>query len=107
MHWYNRKGEPAYEVPYAGGIGKRATTLRDARKLDLVPSVTTVGEVIRKPAIEYWNLSQLVLAIQNNFELVASSVYNGTDWGNALISQSKNASKEAAELGTEIHNALE
>ena len=41
-HWYTRQGEPMYTV-----IGKttgrpRNTTLKDARELNLVPSVTTI-----------------------------------------------------------------
>ena len=35
-HWYSRDGRPAYEVESAKGM-MRPTTLRDARKLGLVP----------------------------------------------------------------------
>ena len=44
-HWYTRGGEPAYTV--TGKNGKeRNTTLRDARTMNLVPSVTTVLKVL-------------------------------------------------------------
>ena len=39
-HWYDKEGNPAYEVEAKKG-GMRPTTLRDARVLDLVPSVTS------------------------------------------------------------------
>ena len=49
-HWYDRDGRPAYEqATKAGGV--RATDLRDARKLGLLPSVTTVLSVVDKAAL--------------------------------------------------------
>jgi len=50
MHWYDRDGKAVFEVPKAKGDGMRATTIADARKLNLYPSVTTVLSVIAKPA---------------------------------------------------------
>jgi hypothetical protein len=44
-HWYRRDGEPLHSVPSAKGE-PRPTTLRDARKLGLLPSVTNVLGVI-------------------------------------------------------------
>ncbi len=35
-HWYTKDGTPAYTT--IGKTGERATTLRDARKLGLLPS---------------------------------------------------------------------
>ena len=43
-HWYTRSGEPMYTVKANNGQ-QRNTTLRDARKYDLVPSVTTIINV--------------------------------------------------------------
>lgn len=40
-HWYTRTGEPMHTVPSKDGT-PRPTTLREARKLDLLPSVTTI-----------------------------------------------------------------
>ena len=47
-HWYDLDGQPCHEVPRAKGDGMRPTTLADARKLHLLPSVTNVP--IRPPA---------------------------------------------------------
>ena len=40
-HWYTKEGTACYEVPYADpSKGMRSTTLADARKLKLLPSVS-------------------------------------------------------------------
>lgn len=53
-HWYSKAGEPMHQLPNEaarkrGDAGAmRDTTLRDARKLALAPSVTTVTKMIDK-----------------------------------------------------------
>jgi len=60
-HWYTRNGEPMYQIE--GANGKiRNTTLRDARKHNLVPSVTTILNVAAKPGLDNWKLQQVLLA---------------------------------------------
>ena len=49
-HWYDDQGNPAYEIIGANGK-QRNTTLRDAKKLGLLPSVTTVLGVAAKPGL--------------------------------------------------------
>ena len=50
-----------HSVPSAKGE-LRPTTLRDARKLGLLPSVTNVLGVINKPELVEWKMTQAVLA---------------------------------------------
>jgi hypothetical protein len=57
-HWYTQEGEPMYTIIGANGK-ERNTTLRDAKKEGLVPSVTTIMGVVAKPALETWK--------QNNY----------------------------------------
>jgi hypothetical protein len=54
-HWYRRDGEPLHSVSSAKGE-PRPTTLRDARKLGLLPSVTNVLGVINKPELVEWKM---------------------------------------------------
>ena len=50
-HWYQADGTPAYEI--VGANGKmRPTTLRDARKLNLYPSVTTIIRLMDAPGLD-------------------------------------------------------
>lgn len=57
-HYYKPTGEPAHFEGPAGG----ATTLREARKLGLVPSVTEVLGILAKRNLEEWKRKQTLLA---------------------------------------------
>jgi hypothetical protein len=58
-HWYTKDGESRHTLIGANG-NKRKTTLRDARKEGLLPSVTTVMDIMRKGALEDWKLEKVV-----------------------------------------------
>lgn len=62
-HWYYRNGDPCYELPKKDGSGMKNPTLADARKLDLVPSVTTILKIMAKPELQNWIVEQAVLAV--------------------------------------------
>jgi len=61
-HWYHQDGRPCYEVPRADGNGMKPTTLREARQMHLVPSVTSVLGIVRKPFLESWKTNQYLEA---------------------------------------------
>lgn len=59
-HWYNPDGSSCYELPKKGG-GMRGTTLGDAKKLGLLPSVSTIiQDVVAKPFVERWIRDQYI-----------------------------------------------
>lgn len=63
QHWYDKEGKPVYTQKVKTGKRKgelRSTTLRDARKLGLVPSVTTICSILDKPALTHWRINQAV-----------------------------------------------
>ena len=101
-HWYTRTGECAYTTIGANGV-ERDTTLRDARKHGYVPSVTTIISGAASPGLDTYLQTQLLNA--------AISVYAGDkteeEWRRAVIKQSREHSRKAAEAGSVIHNALE
>jgi hypothetical protein len=102
-HWYSRAGEPAYQqITLKGGL--RATDLRDARKLGLVPSVTTVLAVVAKPQLERWKRDQSVMAA---LTLPRVDQESEKDWLRRIDSDSGAQAKAAAEEGTRIHDAIE
>ena len=102
-HWYTRNGEPAYTT--IGANGKpRNTTLRDARKDNLVPSVTTILNVAAKPGLENWKLQQVLLAA---LTLPKRDQESETEYIDRIISDSKEQGKAAADAGTDIHGAIE
>ena len=62
-HWYDRQsGQPVYEVPMKSKEGMRPTTIADARKCDLCPSVTLILGAIDKPGLNAWKARQLLEA---------------------------------------------
>ena len=85
-HYYYRDGTPAYTV--IGKNGKeRATTLRDARAEGLLPSVTTILQVVAKPGLVNWMIDQAVLAA-----LTGTRLENESD--EAFIARIKREAKE-------------
>lgn len=100
-HWYDKQANPAHRV--RGKNGKtRPTTLADAKKLGLFPSVTTILSIFAKPQLEKWKLQQVALAafstpdmedqekrVEKAIELAFAQVDRAADWG------------------TEVHQALE
>jgi hypothetical protein len=102
-HWYARDGAPRYTV--IGTNGKeRATTLRDAKKLDLVPSVTTVLSVAAKPGLINWMQEQMLLAA---LTLPRKEGEPEADWLARVKEDGKAQAKAAADRGTDMHNQIE
>jgi len=102
-HWYERTGKPCYEIRAKSGL-PRATTLRDARSLGLVPSVTTVLAVLDKTALTNWKVDQGILAA---LTLPRVSGESEADFLRRVKEDSKAQAIAAAEEGTRIHDALE
>lgn len=102
-HWYSRDGKPAYEVRAASGLF-RPTTLSDARKGALVPSVTTVLAVLDKPALGTWKVKQGILAA---LTLARKPDESDDAYLARVLTDSGEQAKAAAEEGTRIHDACE
>ncbi len=102
-HWYAQDGSPKYSVRAKDG-SMRPTTLRDARKLNLCPSVTTVMKVAAAPGLEVWKQEQLLLAA---LTLPKRSDESEKDYITRIVADSKETGKNAAERGTRIHESIE
>ena len=103
-HWYTREGDPMYTIMGKSTGKMRNTTLRDARELNLVPSVSGIIGVAAKPALTVWLQEQAILA--------ALTLPRGEDelesvWLKRVLSDSKQQGRDAADLGTEIHAAIQ
>ena len=102
-HWYRADGSPQYTV--IGTNGKeRATTLRDARKMDLVPSVTTILNVAAKPGLMNWIQQQVLMAA---LTLPRGAEEPEEAWIDRIMQDSKEATQNAADRGTAMHNVIE
>lgn len=102
-HWYHRSGSPAYSVIGANGK-ERPTTLRDARKMSLVPSVTTIIKSAASPGLEAWKLNQMMLAA---LTLPRVADEPEEEFIARIQRDSKEHAKMAAERGTNVHTAIE
>ncbi len=103
-HWYDKQGAAVYEVPRVKGGGMRPTTLADARKLGLVPSVTTILSCAAKPGLEAWKAKQILEAALTLPRLPDETL---DDYATRIIEDSKAQGRKAAERGTELHAAIE
>ena len=103
QHWYSRDGEPCYTQTAKAGH-ERATTLRDARKLDLVPSVTTIIKCAAAPALDIWKQNQVLMAA---LTLPKEDGEDDETWCKRIMADSKEHAKQAAAKGTEIHAAIQ
>lgn len=102
-HWYDRNGNPCYQVAKKDG-GLRATTLSDGKKLGWVPSVTTVTKIVDKPALTNWMVDQGILAA---LTLPRIDGEPEIEWLRRVKDDSRAQAKAAAEEGTRIHDACE
>jgi len=101
-HWYTRQGTPAYTT--IGKTGERPTTLRDARKEGLLPSVTTIINVLDKAGLTNWKLQQVLLAA---LTLPREVNEPEQEWLKRVMQDSRSTGREAAERGTAIHAIIE
>ena len=125
-HWYTREGKASHTQVGKNGV-ERSTDLRDARKLKLIPSVTTILNVFAKPGLDRWKLTEVAKVAQTLFkekveglllpgdnevksliegldELLAEPPVQFAD--RCLLRQAQPVEK-AADFGTEVHDAIE
>ena len=107
-HWYFPDGRAAYEMPYADPRkGMRKTTLADARKLGLLPSVTTLMRVLHKQALVDWLIEQACLAVLTSPKLDGEAL---DAFVHRILHEEKVQDQEgqaARDRGTEMHAAIE
>jgi hypothetical protein len=103
-HWYTSDGVPQYTVPSKKDGSPRNTTLRDARTMNLVPSVTTVLGVAAKPALIQWLQRQVLLAA---LTLPRKENEPEDDYIARIMEDSKEQGRAAADAGTDIHASIQ
>jgi hypothetical protein len=101
-HWYQKDGTPAYTT--IGKTGERATTLRDARKLGLLPSVTTINGMLSKAGLNSYFQQEAIKATINFPRIEGESE---EEYFGRILELSKQHSRSAAERGSAIHAIIE
>lgn len=103
QHWYTRAGEPCYTVKAKDG-SDRPATLRDARKLGLVPSVTSIIRCAAAPGLDAWKQQQVLMAALTLPRIAGEAE---KDYLARIMADSREQVKKAAERGTAIHAAIQ
>jgi hypothetical protein len=97
-------GNTAYTTIAKNGK-PRATTLADAKKKNLYPSVTTVIGVANKgPGLQRWMQEQAILAA---LTLPRLDGEEESEWLSRVLNDSKAQSRQAADRGSAIHAIIE
>lgn len=103
-HWYTANGEPAHTQPKKDGDGDRSTTITDAKKLHLLPSVTAILGIFDKPALMSWKEEQIATAAVKTPRGEKEDTRN---WVRRVREAAYQQVADAADLGKDIHAALE
>ena len=98
-HWYNTSGLPAHTQP-----GGKNTTLRHARKQNLLPSVTTLIGQLEKPQLSKWKADKCIAGSFNNQPREGEAV---RDYQNRIHQSLKDEQNEVLDFGTRVHKAIE
>ena len=105
-HWYDKAGEPRYEV--MGKKGKRPSTLRDARKYEWVPSVSTVwGDIVSRHMLNKWIQTELMKALHEQIKLNSTDVLSFENVEKLARSEFNKKQQKVMNRGTDIHDHLE
>src|SRR5215471_7529088 len=102
-HWYRHDGSPMFEIQALNGE-MRKTTLRDARQLNLVPSVTTILSIIEKPGLIKWQVDQGIMAA---LTLKRQENEPDAEFLVRLYKDSREQVIKAGVLGDQIHDACD
>lgn len=103
--WYDKNGNPVNEVPYADPEkGMRPTTLADAKKLNLSPSVTSVIAIKSKPAINQWRENNLLLQA---LTLEKPKDTDLNEWAKEIVRQWEEENAKGRDLGSLVHKLIE
>jgi len=102
-HWYDAEGRSAHVI--IGKNGKeRNTTVADARKMGLLPSVTSVQGILHKEQLVSWRIEQ---AIMSALTLPREEGEDLSEYAKRVVEDSRAQTKKAAEHGTAVHTEME
>jgi len=105
-HWYKKDGTTAY-----------GATLKEAREMGYLPSVTTIDKVIANEGLEQWKIRQAVMAaltLERDYwyeysdnMLKVQLCESDSDYITRILDDSRQQARKAAKLGSVIHKLAE
>lgn len=104
-HWYDKNGTPVYTVPNKSKPGEyRNTTIRDARVMGLVPSVSEIVRQVHKPALETWKIKNAVRYAVDHPFIGGENFEEYVSW---VVRQASEEAGKVKDVGQEVHGAIE
>ncbi len=101
-HWYSQDGKPSHVQP----DGKK-TTLRHARKDNLLPSVTNILSIIPKHTVEDWRVEQAVIATMQCMSEQGAGALTAPEMMAKVAAQLEGNTSVGRTFGTEMHAIIE
>ena len=107
-HWYRKDGSSCHELPKkTSKTGEmRDVTLRDARTMNLFPSVTGILQVLDAPGLTKWKVDQAIKAVMRLMPDKSPSEPDESFIKRALY-ESQTIAREARNKGQELHDACQ
>ena len=105
-HWYDHDGNSAHEVddPKNPGTMKK-TDVKDARRLSLCPSTTSIQKIENRPGLNRWGN---VVCAEMGAELAyLRGSMPDNQWRSMVISKAYERVGSAADAGTQYHLVIE
>lgn len=106
-HYYKPNGESCHEILGSSTGRLRPTTITDARKSGLLPSVTTILDILAKEQLVSWKMDQVALQLRRDLAAGMSFPEGDKEFCNIVKKRAMDQVGDAADLGTRIHTALE
>ncbi len=102
-HWYDIHGNPQHTYVDKAGVTK-PTTLREARKSNWLPSVTTFLKIFAEPGLNSWQRGQDIMSALTMPEVPGESLQ---DRAMRVQSDSEKYMREKAVWGNSVHAMVE
>lgn len=103
MHFYTKEAEPRHFVEMKTRPGElRPTRVSDAKKEKWLPSVTTVLDVLGKPALINWKIDQHLIQAHG-----MPHGYGLDEYISEVKMRTENQMDKAPQAGTDLHNLME
>lgn len=106
-HFYHPDGRSCHEMPTVSKGAKsptRPTTIADAKRLGLLPSVSTITKVLHAPGLETYKMKEVAKACFLNPPHPGEEM---DPYVKAMVEKSSEDAAGAADVGTIVHDALE
>lgn len=111
-HWYDRNGNQIGQVQNITKPGLRNPTVRDAKRMDWGPGITSILSMLAAPALTLWKQSRTADAAVDLLDYLPLEAHGDSskitsDWREMVIGAAGEISKTSSKEGSRIHAAIE